>query len=480
MKVKFGKKVMMAAVASIIAGAASAQNATSDSLNAAQEGRVVPFSGIEGMRTWSFGFYGGGSAPFGLPNGTGYYFNNFNPKTVDLLYGAYIRKQLSHNFALQADFMRGTVKGSTKAGQALVAMSDRLGATTPTDFKTQIDYAISMNAQFNFGSVNWLHGKTAFIPYITAGGGSIRFKTANEGQTVPTTGGNTYRNEFYLPVGFGAKFVLSNTVNLDLNYKVNLVNAKDFDGVSGTAANGTRYNSRDQFSQLNLGLEFALGRKNKPQLIQHNPAHALAQDLWDKNAALKAQLNQEEAARQALEAKHAQDIAALQTQVDAAKQDSDGDGVPDLFDKCPNTPPKTQVDGSGCPLVVTNTIIKQERIITKEDQATVSAAVKNLEFDFGKATIRDHSKPSLDKLAEVLKAKNFNLKLSGYTDNVGSQAFNLKLSQDRAQAVKDYLLSQGVNDSQIVAEGFGKDSPIASNKTEAGRAMNRRVEFKLF
>jgi len=474
MKTKFGKKVMMAAVASIIAGAASAQVATSDSLQAAEQGRVVPFTGIEGMRTWSFGLYGGGSVPFGLPNGTGYYFNNFNPKTVDLLYGGYIRKQLSHNFALQADFMRGNVKGSTKAAQSLVN-SDRGGATPATDFKTSIDYAISMNAQFNFGSVNWLHGKTAFIPYITAGGGTMRFKTENNGALVPTTGSNTYRNEFYLPVGLGAKFVLSNAVNLDLNYKVNLVNAKDFDGVS----NGG-YDSRDQFSQLNLGLEFALGAKNKPQLIQHNPANALAQDLWDKNAALKAQLSQEEQARLALEAKHTSDLAALQQQVDAAKVDSDGDGVADLFDKCPNTPQGTKVDGAGCPLTITNTIIKQERIITKEDQATVSAAVKNLEFDFAKSTIRDHSKPSLDKLAEVLKAKNFNLKLSGYTDNVGSQAANLKLSQARANAVKDYLVAQGVNESQIVAEGFGKDSPIASNATEAGRAMNRRVEFKLF
>ncbi|MFT4202826.1 MAG: OmpA family protein [Chitinophagaceae bacterium] len=474
MKVTFGKQAMMTAVASIIAGAASAQSATSDSLNAAEQGRVIPFSGVQGMRTWSFGVYGGGSAPFGLPNGTGYYYNNFNPKTVDLLYGGYIRKQLAHNFALQADFMRGTVKGKVKASQDLTS-SDRGGASPATDFKTTIDWAVSMNAQFNFGAVNWLHGKTAFIPYITAGGGSMRFKTENNGSLVPTEGGKSYRNEFYLPVGLGAKFVLSNTVNLDLNYKINLVNAKDFDGVSGAG-----YDSRDQFSQLNLGLEFALGAKNKPQLIQHNPAHALAQDLWDKNAALKAQLAEEEQARQALEAKHASDIAALQQQVDAAKQDSDGDGVADLFDKCPNTPQGTKVDGSGCPLTITNTIIKQERVITKEDEATVAAAVKNLEFDFNKSTIRDHSKPSLDKLADVLKAKNFNLKLSGYTDNIGSQAANLKLSKERANAVKDYLVSQGVNESQIVAEGFGKSNPIASNATETGRAMNRRVEFKLF
>ncbi|QES87734.1 OmpA family protein [Rhizosphaericola mali] len=471
---KMNKKVIMAALAAAVAGTVSAQDATSDSLQASEQGRVVPFSGVEGMRTWSFGFYGGGSAPFGLPNGSGNYFNNFNPKTVDLLYGGYLRKQLSHNFALQADFMRGVVKGSVKGSQTTTS-SIRGGVADATDFKTSIDYAISMNAVFNFGTVNWLHGKTAFIPYVTAGGGTMRFKTENDGQLVPTTGGNTYRNEFYLPVGIGAKFILSNTVNLDLNYKVNLVNAKDFDGVSNTT-----YNNRDQFSQLNLGLEFAIGKKNKPQLIQHNPAHALAQDLWDKNNALKAQLAAQQEELEAQSAKHNTDVANLQSQLDAAKVDSDGDGVSDLFDKCPNTPSGTQVDGSGCPIKLTNTIIKQERVITKEDQQVVTDAVKNLEFDFAKATIREHSDAALDRLADLLKAKNFNLKLSGYTDNVGSVAANLKLSKERANAVKEYLVAQGVNESQIVSEGFGKANPIASNKTEAGRQMNRRVEFKLF
>ena len=159
-------------------------------------------------------------------------------------------------------------------------------------------------------------------------------------------------------------------------------------------------------------------------------------------------------------------------------QDSDGDGVADIYDKCPNTPAGTKVDGSGCPLPVVKTETKV--YVTQEDRRIVNEAVRNLEFDFGKATIREHSFASLDQLAQVLKNKGFNLKLAGYTDNIGSAAYNLGLSKDRAEAIKTYLVSKGADAAKIQAEGHGKSNPIATNKTDAGRQQNRRVEFTLF
>ena len=83
-------------------------------------------------------------------------------------------------------------------------------------------------------------------------------------------------------------------------------------------------------------------------------------------------------------------------------------------------------------------------------------------------------------LQQILINKNFSLKLAGHTDNVGSDDANMKLSKDRAEAVKDYLVSKGANPSRIEATGYGETQPIASNKTAAGRAKNRRVEFTLF
>ncbi|HEY1166646.1 MAG TPA: OmpA family protein, partial [Chitinophaga sp.] len=75
---------------------------------------------------------------------------------------------------------------------------------------------------------------------------------------------------------------------------------------------------------------------------------------------------------------------------------------------------------------------------------------------------------------------NFSLKLAGHTDNVGRDDNNMRLSKDRAESVKQYLVSQGANPSRIEATGYGETQPIASNKTAAGRQKNRRVEFTLY
>jgi OOP family OmpA-OmpF porin len=118
--------------------------------------------------------------------------------------------------------------------------------------------------------------------------------------------------------------------------------------------------------------------------------------------------------------------------------------------------------------------------VTEEDKRVVKDAINNLEFDLGKATIREKSFPSLDRVARLLTDKNFSLKLAGHTDNTGSDALNLRLSKDRAESIKTYLVSKGANASRIEATGYGESQPIATNKTAAGRQQNRRVEFTLY
>lgn len=99
-------------------------------------------------------------------------------------------------------------------------------------------------------------------------------------------------------------------------------------------------------------------------------------------------------------------------------------------------------------------------------------------FDFNKATLKPEGKAKLDE-AVALMAKHPDLKVSveGHTDSIGSDAYNLKLSQRRAEAVADYLTSKGVAASRLSTKGFGKANPVADNKTEEGRAKNRRVEI---
>jgi OOP family OmpA-OmpF porin len=160
--------------------------------------------------------------------------------------------------------------------------------------------------------------------------------------------------------------------------------------------------------------------------------------------------------------------------------DDDNDGVANKFDKCAGTAAGTVVDGSGCPLKGPTTVVRERVIVTEADRKVVNEAIKNLEFELGKATIASKSYSTLDRVAALLVEKNFSLKLAGHTDNTGSMALNLRLSKDRAEAVKAYLVSKGANASRIEATGYGPNQPIASNATAEGRQQNRRVEFSLF
>jgi len=115
----------------------------------------------------------------------------------------------------------------------------------------------------------------------------------------------------------------------------------------------------------------------------------------------------------------------------------------------------------------------------REDLLRVSVS-SEASFDFDKAEVRPEFKPTLNKVAGVLRDDpKVRITIIGFTDSVGSEAYNLRLSRRRAEATADYLISQGVPANQIVTDGLGEAEPRASNATEAGRAQNRRVEIYL-
>lgn len=106
--------------------------------------------------------------------------------------------------------------------------------------------------------------------------------------------------------------------------------------------------------------------------------------------------------------------------------------------------------------------------------------LENVYFDFGKATLRPESYTTLNELADMLKAKpNITIEIGGHTDNVGDDQSNLVLSQNRAEAVRTYLISKGIAANRIIAKGYGEEKPIATNDTEEGRQQNRRTEVKI-
>jgi OOP family OmpA-OmpF porin len=419
---------------------------------------IKPFAAPEDYRTWSVGVHGGALTPQLFASRY-----DFSGQKVDIGYGAYVKHQVLHGLGFRADFLRGKLEATRS-----------LNGNYPK-FSTELHWSGSINADMNVATINWLHGTSAIIPYVSAGYGLIAYSPTlyyPNGTSAPyKVGGNIH--EQFIPLGAGLKFTLGPDINLNLAYQANLIAADNLDGyVDGTG--------NDKFSYTSVGLEFALGSKSRPQLATTNPVKVMYDDYVSRNDALKSELAAQKTATEAALAAQREamqkQFADLQQQLNGATTDSDGDGVLDRLDKCPGTPSGTKVDGSGCPLPEA----KNVTIITEEDRRIVRDAIDNLEFDFGKATIRERSYPSLERVARLLTDKNFSLKLSGHTDNVGSDAANLKLSKDRAESVKAFLVAKGANPSRIEATGYGESQPIATNNTAEGRQKNRRVEFALY
>jgi outer membrane protein OmpA-like peptidoglycan-associated protein len=157
-------------------------------------------------------------------------------------------------------------------------------------------------------------------------------------------------------------------------------------------------------------------------------------------------------------------------------QDADKDGITDNIDKCPQV--FGIVSNNGCPeeakKVVEVPVIK-EGIIKK-----INDFSKTILFDTGKATIKLESNISLDGIVSVLSEfPTANFKIEGHTDSSGKPANNLKLSQERADAVKQYLINKGIQATRLSAQGFGSTQPITTNATVEGKNQNRRVEINL-
>ncbi|PKN15494.1 MAG: OmpA family protein [Deltaproteobacteria bacterium HGW-Deltaproteobacteria-24] len=135
--------------------------------------------------------------------------------------------------------------------------------------------------------------------------------------------------------------------------------------------------------------------------------------------------------------------------------DTDGDGVVDRLDQCPNSEANAIVDEAGCVIAVNLKVL----------------------FDFDKATIKEAYTAKLSRFAEVLQTyPSVKTKLSAHTDSLGTEEYNLKLSQDRADAVKKALVKLGIDETRITTKGYGETKPVGNNATAEGRAQNRRVE----
>ncbi|MEO6550717.1 MAG: outer membrane beta-barrel protein, partial [Ferruginibacter sp.] len=260
---------------------------------------VKPFTGSKEFRKFSIGINAGVLSPSVVTGGS----NDFLNPQFSLGYGANLRYQFNHYFALQADFLKGKLKGNQDAN-----LGNRNPPVAPPSpiksFETDVQWAGSLNGQFTLGNVNWLREKNVIVPYISIGGGLVSY-TAKISRTSLTDPATDYdpvhpKTELFVPVGVGFKINVARMVNLDLGYRAQFVDGDNFDGSSYWTTSGNSLH-KDKFSYGFLGLEFALGSKAKQQLLFDNPASRT-------NSNLQVQID------------------TIKTTLDALKNDTDGDG----------------------------------------------------------------------------------------------------------------------------------------------------------
>ncbi len=402
------------------------------------------FGGRAQYRTWNLGVHAGITSPIVLLGGR----NDFSNWDVNLGYGLSLRKQLGHAFGLEANLMRGKISGNNDD----VTGGAQYGVRS---FETDFGYAADIRGVINVATVDFLRRENAVNFVLHAGYGLLAYQPT----TVTATGtvneqkplnGDKYYKGAYIPVGAGVKFKVSDNVSFNLNYTMNFVDDVNVNGVVNTLANP----NFDKYSYLSAGLEFSLGNKAKPNLDWVNPLALMYDEL--KDASLRQEL-------EALKNR----VANVEKSIEDLKKDSDGDGVADQFDKCPGTPAGTKVDGSGCPLPVPAPVVAEAPAVTGWEP---------IQFEFNSSVLKTEAYPILDKLSANLRENGGKVTANGHASSEGTAAYNMKLSKDRANSVKTYLVNSGVSSSQVAVKGHGETQPIASNDTEEGRIKNRRVE----
>ncbi len=259
-------------------------------------------------------------------------------------------------------------------------------------------------------------------PYLGVGIGGFYNTIDNS----PVASLNTSTFDYQMNLRFGAEWRLSSTWNLKTELGYHTPASSKFDGNFGTVGGGILGGYMDSYMTFDLGFVYYFSKGEKSNLCE----------LYD----------------------------GLSPKIDYDK-------IEDIVKKYATKP--TEIDYN-----------RIEDLI-KKHSSKVSAVPENwvligVNFDFNKASIRPESLPILYNAAEILLTHpEVKVEIQGYTDNVGSDKYNKQLSLRRADAVKNFLVAKGVNSSRLTTAGYGESNPIANNKTADGRALNRRIEFKV-
>src|ERR1035437_355289 len=338
-------------------------------------------------------------------------------------------------------------------------------AWNPTDvFSTKIDL-------LGGGAIYTLSLKDAVYPWVGLGMSNIWFDPKDgNGNQLPNNVRGGY-NKFMMAFNgdLGVRVMVSKHISVNFAGGV-VVGKKDYLDDILTGSNN------DLFYTASLGLTFYIGRNKDSDNdgVPDSRDMCPGTPLGVKVDADGCPLDSDGDGVPDYLDKCPNTPTGVKVDVNGCPLDSDGDGVPDYLDKCPNTPTGVQVDADGCP-------IKKETVVIVEPGEIESLLLSgDANFEFNKSVLLPNAYAVLDSLVSTMtKHHDYKWEIGGYTDGIGSVNYNIKLSQRRAQAVVDYLVSKGVKMHNLKVVGYGKANPIATNETPEGRSMNRRVEIKV-
>ncbi len=369
---------------------------------------------------------------------------------------------------------------------------------------------LNLKVKFNNG---WLLKEEAKIaPFVIGGVGETRIHS----ESSRTERHSKQYHNLDLYYGAGINFRLSEKANLVLEAGIHNPMTDVYDGIDkGTVTYPGAATSDDEFLQYSLGFTYNLGKKkdadndgisDRKDKCPDTPASVAVdedgcpvdtdgdgvpdyQDSCPDVAGTIAGCPDRDGDGVA-----DKDDACPDTKGTKALKgcpDSDGDGVADSKDKCPNTPAGTRVDADGCPVKVDS---DGDGIPDAEDKCPNQAGPasnngcpekatyenQTVHFAFASAQVSGKAISTLNDIAAKMNANStITANIDGHTDNVGNDAGNQRLSERRAEAVKRYLVSKGVDANRITTRGFGESNPVSSNSTATGRADNRRAEVTI-
>jgi outer membrane protein OmpA-like peptidoglycan-associated protein len=471
--------------------------------------------GISGLQAqtadnkWALG------AHFGVMESNADYVSQFYSFEQGYAVGASVARYLNPSFDAVGHFFYDMAHGV-----------DGWKSQMPTWLNFEADmYNLNLLAKYKFNNGYILKETARLAPYILAGLGGNLSVTNGVGENGPMSAEKLIRPNLYGGAGLNLRL----TPRLDFAVQTSLMMpfSDKIDGISGAVAPVSK-KGNDRFLENSVALFIKLG-KIKPKDADGDGVPDKLDKCPDTPAGVQVDADgcpldtDKDGVADYLDkcpgtpagVKVDADGCPLDTDKDGIADylddcpdvaglaafkgcpDTDGDGVPDKNDRCPDTPKGYKVDSFGCTLDTDRDGVPDSEDACPDVPGLIElkgcpADVKymtnhfNLSetpvyFDFDSYQLNPEEIVALDKMITALKEhKEFGIQLDGHADSTGPDAYNMKLSERRANSVKSYLVKNGVSESQIKVQFFGESKPAHDNKTPEGRKLNRRVEYRLF